>query len=79
MRGWLYLAGTVSVSGSHLTFTPSEGVARVESACTPDQPRQEPWKDDPKGFTWLFRDPETSPKLVLMPDGRFAEYEFLPE
>jgi hypothetical protein len=79
LTGWVYLIGTVSVSGSHLTFTPSAGVARVENACTPDQPRQEPWKDDPKGFTWLFRDPETSSKLVLMPDGRFAEEEFLPE
>jgi hypothetical protein len=54
-------------------------VARVENACMPDQPRQEPWQDDPKGFTWLLRDRETLPRLVLIPDGRFQEYEFLPE
>jgi hypothetical protein len=79
LTGWLYLEGTVSVSGSHITFTPGAGVARVENACTPVQPRQEPWKDDPKGFTWLFHDYPTSPKLVLMPDGRFEENVFLPE
>jgi hypothetical protein len=79
LTGWVYLEGRVSVSGSHITFSPSAGVARVENACAPDQPRQEPWNDDAKGFTWLFRDPQASPKLVLMPDGRFAEYEFVPE
>ena len=79
MTGWLYLEGTVSVSGSHITFSPNAGVARVENACTPDQPRQGPWKEDAKGFTWLFWDRETSPKLVLMPDGRFEENVFLPE
>jgi hypothetical protein len=79
LAGWLYLEGTVSVSGSHITFTPSSGVARVENACAPDQPRQEPWQEDAKGFTWLLRDRETSVKLVLIPDGRFEEYEFLPE
>jgi hypothetical protein len=51
----------------------------VENACAPDQPRQEPWKDDAKGFTWLFHDYPTSPKLVLLPDGRFEENVFLPE
>jgi hypothetical protein len=79
LAGWLYLEGAVSVSGSHITFSPSAGVARVENACAPDQPRQEPWTEDAKGFTWLFRDRETSPKLALMPDGRFEQYEFLPE
>jgi hypothetical protein len=62
-----------------MTFTPTTGVLRVENACAPDQPRQEPWKDDAKGFTWLFWDREASPKLVLMPDGRFEEIVFLPE
>ena len=79
LAGWVYLEGTASVSGGHVTFTPSAGVARVENACEPDQPRQEPWKDDAKGFTWLLRDRETLPKLVLIPDGRFQEYVFLPE
>jgi hypothetical protein len=79
LTGWLYLEGTASVSGGHITFTPTAGVARVENACTPDQPRQEPWQDDPKGFTWLLRDRATQPRLVLIPDERFQEYEFLPE
>jgi hypothetical protein len=79
LTGWVYLEGVVSVSGSRITFTPSAGVARVENACTPEQPRQEPWKDTAKGFTWLFQDRETSPKLVLMPDAKFEEYVFLPE
>ena len=79
LTGWLYLEGTVGVSGSYITFTPSAGVARVENACTPDQPSQQPWKEDAKGFTWLFHDYPTSPKLVLMPDGRFEEIVFLPE
>jgi hypothetical protein len=79
LAGWLYLEGTVSVAGSHITFSPSAGVARVENACAPDQPRQEPWQDDAKGYTWLLRDRETLPKLVLIPDGRFQEYVFGPE
>jgi hypothetical protein len=77
--GWVYLEGTVRVSGSHVTFTPQAGVVRVENACAPDQPRQEPWKDDAKGLTWLFHDYPDDPKLVLIPDGRFEEYVFLPE
>ncbi|HEU5102632.1 MAG TPA: hypothetical protein VFU22_26590 [Roseiflexaceae bacterium] len=79
LAGWLYLEGTVSIAGSHITFTPSAGVARVENACTPELPRQEPWQEDAKGFTWLLRDYQTQPRLVLIPDGRFQEYEFLPE
>jgi hypothetical protein len=79
LTGWLYLEGTVSVSGSHITFTPGAGVARVENACVPDQPRQEAWVDGAKGFTWLFRNPQTSSELVLLPDGRFEEIVFLPE
>jgi hypothetical protein len=54
LSGWLYLEGAVSVSGSHITFIPSAGVVRVENACAPGQPRQEPWAEDAKGFTWLF-------------------------
>lgn len=79
MTGWVYLEGSTTVSGSHITFTPSAGVLRVENACAPGQPRQEPWNDGAKGFTWLLRDFATSPRLVLIPDGRFQEYEFLPE
>jgi hypothetical protein len=79
LTGWLYLEGTVSVSGGHITFSPAAGVARVENACAPDQPRQEPWQDDSQGFTWLLRDFQTSPTLVLLPDGRFEEHFFLPE
>lgn len=79
LTGWVYLEGTATVSGSHITFTPSAGAMRVENACAPGQPRQEPWNDGAKGFTWLLRDYPTSPKLVLIPDGRFQEYEFLPE
>jgi hypothetical protein len=79
LTGLLYLEGTVGVSGSHITFAPSAGVVRIENTCTPDQPHQEPWKENAKGFNWLFADYQTSPKLVLMPDGRFEENVFLPE
>jgi hypothetical protein len=79
LTGWVYLEGAVSVAGGHITFTPSAGVARVENACAPDQPRQEPWQEDAKGFTWLLRDYPAQPRLVLIPDGRFQEYEFVRE
>lgn len=79
LTAWLYLEGQLSVAGSHVTFSPTRGVARVENACTPTQPRQEPWNEDAKGFTWLLRDRQTSPQLVLIPDGRFQEFVFTPE
>ncbi len=79
MAIWLYLSGTAEVAGSHLTFTPSTGVVRVENECAPGEPVQQPWSEDAKGFTWALRDFPASPRLVLIPDGRFQEYEFLPE
>ena len=78
MVAWLYLAGRVEVAGSHITFTPSSGVVRIENECAPG-PVQRPWSEAAKGFTWLLRDFPASPRLVLIPDGRFQEYEFLPE
>jgi hypothetical protein len=79
LRAWLYQEGRLGVAGSHVTFTPTMGVARVENACQPGQPRQEPWSEDAKGYTWILRDRQTSPSLVLIPDGRFQEYVFQPE
>ncbi len=79
LAGWLYMEGMTSVSGGRVTFTPDSGSARVENACTPNQPQQKSWKDNPKSFTWLFRDFSTSPKLVLSEDARFGETVLLPE
>ena len=78
LTAWLYQEGRLAVAGSHVTFTPTKGVARFENACS-SQPRQEPYNEAAKGFTWILRDHPTSPQLVLIPDGRFQEYVFVPE
>ena len=78
LTAWLYQEGRLAVAGSHVTFTPATGVARVYNACS-GQTRQEPYSEDATGFTWLLRDRQTSPTLVLIPDGRFQEYVFVPE
>lgn len=79
LKGWIYQQGTLSVSGSALTTTPTSGVARVESSCSPGQPQQQPYLEDPTSYTWLFRDKATAPKLVLIPLSVYSEYIFLPE
>jgi hypothetical protein len=79
LTGWLYQTGEVAVSGSRLTITPTSGMARYENACTPDAPRQEPWHDSAKSYTWLFRDYPNDPKLVIIPLEVFQEIEFVRE
>jgi hypothetical protein len=76
---WLYQAGTLTVSGSALTTTPTTGMVRIENECHPDQPQQEAWTEKVASYTWLFRDLATAPKLVLIPLEIFKEYIFVAE
>lgn len=79
LSGWVYQEGTLDITSGRLTTTPTSGMARVENACHPDQPRQEPWLDPLKAYAWLFRDRDTETKLVLIPLERFEEIIFTAE
>ncbi len=79
LTGWVYQAGTVSVSGGSLTVSPSTGIARVENACRPGQPQQAPYVGESQTYTWQFWDRTTAPELVLIPLDYYREYVFLPE
>ena len=77
LTGWVYQEGTVEVSGSRLTLTPTTGMARVENACQPDQPQQQPWHDDAQSFTWFIRDYPADPNLTIIPLAMYREYNFV--
>jgi hypothetical protein len=79
LTGWIYQQGTLSVSGSQLTTTPTSGVARVENECYPGQADQKPYVEASRSYAWLFRDRATDPKLVLIPLEMFQEFEFTRE
>lgn len=79
LTGWIYLEGTLSISGSKITTTPRSGVARVENACKPGQVQQQPYTETAKSYAWLFRDRPADPKLVLIPLEHFEEFIFTRE
>jgi hypothetical protein len=79
LTGWVYLTGTLEVSGSSLTTKPQSGVVRIENACKPGQPQQQPYMEAARSYAWLLREPTTEPTLVLMPLAQFEEIKFTRE
>jgi hypothetical protein len=73
LTGWVYQEGSAEVAGGKLTLTPAAGMARVENACAPDQPQQQPWTDMARAYSFSFWDRTTDPKLVLIPLERYQE------
>lgn len=71
LTGWTYQEGTVTVSGSHITFNQASGIRRIESACDPGHPQEGPYTNASTGFSFEFIDRETAPKLKLWPDFKF--------
>lgn len=76
---WIYHEGSISVVGSRLTVTPQAGVLRLRNSCNPDAATQNPWVDDVRDYTWLYRDRTSAIKLVLIPLARYVEFIFTPE
>jgi hypothetical protein len=79
LTGWVYQEGTVSVAGGTITTTPTTGVARVENACTPEQPQQQPYVEAPTSYAWFFRNLTTAPTLVFIPVEHFHEFVYTHE
>lgn len=80
LTGWVYLQGTVSVSGSKLTTTPVSGVSRVDNACQPGAPVVKSYEEAERSFAWLYRDRGTDDeKLVIIPLEAFEEFVFMRE
>jgi hypothetical protein len=79
LTAWIYLEGTLEIAGGRLTTTPASGALRVDNACNPGAPRVQPYTEDARAYTWLFRDRESDPKLVLIPLEMFQEFIFSPE
>jgi hypothetical protein len=79
LTAWIYQEGTVSVSGGRLTTTPTAGALRVDNACAPGAPEVQPYVEEARSYTWLYRDRDTDPKLVIIPLEAFQEYIFQPE
>ena len=76
LTGWLYQEGSLTVSGGKVTITPRTGMSRIESACRPDQPQQQPYVEDAETYVWSLRDRTSAPKLILIPLCCYKELEF---
>src|SRR5690606_25223739 len=79
LTAWVYLEGTVEISGGRLTTMPATGVMRVDNACSPGAPVVQPYEEAARSYTWFFRDRATAPKLVLIPLEAFQEFIYVPE
>jgi len=76
---WIYQTGSISVVGGRISVTPQSGELRLHNSCNPDAPTQNPWLDEARDYTWLYRDRTSAIKLVLIPLARFVEFIFIPE
>lgn len=78
LTGWIYQEGTLTISGSKLTTTPTSGMARMDNACT-NSSEVKSYVEGEKSFTWFYRDRTTEPKLVIIPLDHFQEFIFVAE
>lgn len=76
LTAWIYQEGMLEIAGGRLTTTPVTGALRVDNACNPGAPVVQPYVEDARAYTWLFRDRESDPKLVLIPLEMFQEFIF---
>lgn len=79
LTAWIYQEGTISILGGRLTTIPTSGAVRVDNACNPGQPVVTDYVEEERAYTWLYRDRDTDPKLVLIPLEAFREFIYQPE
>lgn len=79
LTAWIYQEGTLEIAGGRLTTTPSAGALRVDNACNPGTPQVTSYVEEERSYTWLYRDRESDPKLVIIPLEAFQEFIFVPE